>query len=130
MIKVISCYKGNRSSINFVDDRNRLVGFDDERCCCEEFGWEFCKFSSEKEADAFKNHITSLDVPEDLPSVNKPDLSDAYFAEEQPLVDSGKFKIEGSKDCNWLVLYNYHNGYYWHGFVFKHGDEKIYEGSL
>lgn len=130
MIKVISCDKGFSSSTNFVDDRNRLVGFEDKQHCCEEFGWGFCKFSSEDEASALLNHSTRGYVVEELPSVSEPDLTNAYFAEEQPLVDSGKFKIEGSPDCNWLILYNFHNGFYWHGFTYKHGDEVIYEGDL
>lgn len=130
MIKVISCDKGFSSSTNFVDDHNRLVGFEEKRHCCEVFGWGFCKFSSEDEAKAFMNHSSKGDEFEGLPRVPEPDLSNAYFAEEQPFMTGGKFKIEGSPDCNWLILYNFHNGFYWHGFTYKHGDEEIYEGGL
>ena len=130
MIKQIGCDKGSRYSTNFVDDRNRLVGWDDNGQCCEIFGWAFCKFSSYDEADAFENDGDKYDMPKDLSGVNEPDLSNAYFAEEQPLATSGKFKIEGSKDCDWLILYNYHNGFYYHGFVFKHGDKELYRGGL
>lgn len=129
-MEIVDCIKDGADSINFVDDRNRLVGFDTRQKCCEEFGWEFCKFSSEDEAAALMNYSTRGNEVEELPSVDMPDLSNAYFAEEQPLAYSGKFKIEGSPDCNWLILYNFHNGYYCHGFIMKDGDKEIYEGSL
>lgn len=129
MIKQLGCDKGHNYSVNFVDDRNRLVGFDERAICCEWVEWFFGKLSDD-EASAFNNNSDVIKSPDELPSVTNPDLSSAYFAEEQPLAEFGKFRIEGSPDCNWLILCNYHNGFYYHGFIYKQGDEVIVEDSL
>lgn len=130
MIKQMGCIKGdNRYSVNFVDDRNRLVGFDDRQTCCEYVDWFFAKMSDD-DIFNFVNDGDKNDCPDKFPSVNEPDLSNAYFTEEQPLMDYGKFRIEGSPDCNWLVLCNYHNGYYYHGFIYKQDDKVIVSDSL
>ena len=130
MMKIVNCRKGWFDSINFVDDRNMLVGFDYEQQCCETFGYRFFKTVSDAEADLICNHGYSCDDIDKLQDVSDPDLSEAYFAEEQPLAEDGKFKINGSPDCNWLVLYNFHNGYYCHGFVMKRDGKQIFDGSL
>lgn len=128
MIKQMGCIKGdNYYSVNFVDDRNRLVGFDDKQQCCEQADWFFAKMSDD---DIFHFENSGEYGPDEFPSVSNPDLSNAYFTEEQPLMDYGKFRIEGSPDCNWLVLYNYHNGYYYHGFIYKQGDKVIVEDDI
>ena len=130
MIKQIACNKGSRYSINFVDDQNKLVGWDDNYQCCEDFGWVFHNFASDEEADRFENTGDKEDIPDNLSGIDNPDLSQAYFADEQPLATSGKFKIEGCKECNWLILYNFHNGFYYHGFMYKEKDKEIFRGKL
>lgn len=132
MIEQVVCHKYFGSSTNFVDDLNRFVGFDDGQQCCEAFGWRFYNFKDDAEADAFDNsgnNYEDSDV-DNYMSIPEPRLDDANFAKEQPLAGSGKFKIEGSPDCNYLVLYNYHNGYYYHGFIMKDGDKEICSGAL
>lgn len=131
MIKEFVCNKDGRPSMNWVDDNNRLVGFDYDNPCFGEFGYEYCKFDLEAEAEHFDNSGDCYDNPFKRVVVSeKPDLSKAFFSEEQPIADEGKFKIEGSHDCNWLVLYNYHNGYYSHGFVFKENGKEVCKGDL
>lgn len=132
MIKQIVCDKKSWYSINLVDDRNKIVGIDEEQQCCEHFGWGFYMLSDDK-AENFGNYDKGDDLgdrPHNLSEIKKPNLSNAFFAEEQPLAGEGKFKIEGSPDCNWLIIYNYHNGYYSHGFIFSEGDKTLYQGAL
>ncbi len=105
MIKKIDCVNGWHRSVNWVDDNNRLVGYDYESQCCEEFGYEYCKFDFDAEVECIENCCGgSSDVFDEVDTIGDPDLSNAHFAAEQPFADEGKYKIEGCDDCNWLVL--------------------------
>lgn len=131
MIGIMPCESGGHHSLNFVDDRNRLVGYEYEQQCCEDFGYVFIKSGPDIDVDEICNSGESgygRDVSK-YKAVESPDLSNAYFAEEQPLIEDGKFRIEGCAECDWLVLFNYHNGYYSHGFKFKVGDD-VTDGVL
>lgn len=131
MIKKIDCYKVCSESVNWVDGNNRLVGFDLYQQCCEQFGYKYCKFDFDAEAECVENSCwSSINVFDDIDTVDNPDLSNAHFADVQPFAENGKFKIEGSPDCNWLILYNHHDGYYYHGFLFKEDEKVICKGDL
>ena len=130
MIKKFMCGKDGSESVNWVDGNNRFVGFDFSRQCCEQFGYKYCKFDFDAEAECIETCWSNLGVFEDIDTVDNPDLSNAHFAEVQPFAEYGKFKIEGSPDCNWLILYNYHNGFYYHGFVFEKDGNVVCRGDI
>ena len=112
--------------INFVDENDVFVGFDMAHDCCEVFGW-------------FINHEKLL--KEDYTQSNEKDyqsldgwLFDKTFIETHPSQkEGGALKIfrihKGDKEL-FIHIYNYHNGYYSHGFQFKDKDSIIEEGSL
>jgi hypothetical protein len=111
---------GNR--LNLIDKNNVFVGYDYEQSCCENFGYEF------------RNSNGSV-------LVESPILDDFYFTkkhEEKPILgdyrDDGYssygFEITNGKETLWFVLYNYHNGYYSHGFEFGDNATTIAEGAL
>lgn len=131
MIKKFMCNKECSKSVNWVDGNNRLVGFDFSSQCCEMFGYKYCKFDFDVEAEYVENgRWSSINAFDDVDTSENPDLSNAFFAEEQPFAKDGKFKIEGSPDCNWLILYNHHDGYYCHGFVYKKDGNVVCEGDI
>ena len=116
--------------INFVDDNNVFVGFDNARNCCEDFGWCLTRefpvdgFQESKEEinpDGFQFDVTFFkEVDEDF----DPELDNHY--------DGGAvvFRLTKGPDEIFLTLWNHHNGYYRHGFEMKAGDECLFSGNL
>ena len=111
---------GNR--LNLIDKNNVFVGYDYDQNCCESFGYEFRN----------NNGSTLVDTPK---------LDDFYFTLNHKVVeiineygDDGDsaygFEITNGEETLWFVIYNYHNGYYSHGFEFMNDKEKITRGSL
>jgi hypothetical protein len=112
---------GNR--LNLIDENNVFVGYDFESSCCEDFGYRF---------ETSKRIIIE----------EKPDLNGAFFtlnhkklkATDDYYEDDGVeygFEIRLSNgELIWFVIYNYHNGYYAHGFSFKNDKETLTEGWL
>lgn len=132
-------FDGN-GRINFVDDNNVFVGFCDEQNCCEYFGYLFVRNLSEMiKGD---ETVGKIELSED-------ELKDFDF-------DVNFFKREGSFKENpngsqydnengeyiafrlinklneeiYLILYNYHNGYYSHGFEMRDNEILVLEGSI
>ncbi len=112
--------------INFVDENNLLVGFDNSQSCCESFG-----------------HMITRDLPHstDQESIQIDESKyrfDPTFTREGGVegLDEGgavSFRLVNSEnclDCVYLTLYNSHNGYYSKGFHFTNGDTEILSGSL
>jgi len=112
--------------INFVDEDDTLVGFDNQASCCENFGWFYSK-----------------EVPVKLPEEKiTPDLepyffNKGFFAEcsDPAILDDGKivtFRLEIKNDDQYLYLslYNAHNGYYSHGFNLAVGGKDLRTGSI
>lgn len=114
------------SKINFVDENDVLVGFDNSHGCCESFGW----FYSASVPNAFEDRDGALkDV--DLKSY----VFDRGFFHQ---IDEGSygsggmavFKLINGWNIIYLCLHNSHNGYYSHGFTQEVGGATIREGSL
>ena len=112
-------------NINWIDENNVVLGWDMGACCCEQFGY----FFSLKELDK---------VPEDVN--NQLDEFDAegynfvkdYFKNldgEREYAEAGgvaQFKlVNGQGEELYLCLYNFHNGYYGHGFTFEIKDGEV-----
>lgn len=116
------------TKLNFIDDRNAFVGFDFEQDCCEDFGWLVLvdgKGDVYAQGDShgstgeleMKDWAFDKDTPpcEDLTGI-MPDI-------DLDLYEGGAvaFRIRHEyhyDEKGWLVLYNSHNGYYFHGWEF------------
>ena len=111
--------------VNFIDDRNNLIGFDMESSCCEDFGWIIngTEYSDKRGGGIFI-------------------LEEYYFNKRSLKInrrnDEGgeiiitlrgkkrKSFIESVKLPNlYLHIFNNHNGYYSHGFELSIDDEKM-----
>jgi len=103
--------RGNR--INFVDDNNVFVGFDNESYCCEHWGY----MVTEK---------IPTEVDEDLKiAATGYNFDTKFFAEPKNTVDDysednmATFRLVKDDKELFLTLFNCHNGYYGHGFEAK-----------
>jgi hypothetical protein len=109
---------------NFVDVNNVFAGFDNYSCCCESFG-DF--FSTEPGND--KSEITL--TPEEMElAVFDPSYHEEMGPETSESGGVAVFKVLIGERTVYLNFFNYHNGYYGHGFEMKVGDLGVYEGSL
>ncbi len=117
------------NSLNWVDENNVVLGYDFSQSCCEDFGYYFTR----KESNTVLNY-------EGRDSGYTPDLEKYNFDPEYHKYLEGDCMDEGmalqfrlvSKDGEerFLVIYNFHNGYYGHGFKFEVGKEIALEGTL
>ncbi len=111
--------------INFIDDNNVFVGFDDESCCCEQFGY-------------FLSRTLPTQIEENEATIDTEGFNfDPEFFQtlelNQELHDEGGiaiFRLTKGAEEIFLALYNSHNGYYSHGFDMTVGGIKIHDGSL
>lgn len=120
--------------LNIVDENNVFVGFDYSNSCCESFGY-IVSDTFEGIHNADHNFETS-----DYEAHNK-ELADYVFDpsfhEVVPSADEwdegalGVFKAvcEGKPD-KFICLFNYHNGYYGHGFEMNQGETILFQGTL
>jgi hypothetical protein len=111
--------------INFVDDNNVFVGFDNDQNCCEDFGW---KITKEFPADCFKESEEEINLDGFQFDV-------AYFkkvieSDTLDTIEAVVFRLTNGNEEIFLTLWNHHNGYYSHGFEMKAGDECIFSGDL
>lgn len=119
---------GWSSKVNFIDDNNVLVGFDNSDDCCAQGGWFLSDKPSEWLNESFKEEAM------DLPGWNfDPD----YFKEhglpgksKYEEGDSVQFRLVSGEQEKFLTLYNFHNGYYSRGFTLQFGDETKKQGSV
>ncbi|MFZ9300928.1 MAG: DUF7448 domain-containing protein [Chitinophagaceae bacterium] len=113
---------------NFVDDNNVFVGYDTEGYCCEYFGYVLTMF--------IPNDVDELysDIKEEiLEGYNFDKKFIKNILTIPGLYDTGgakSFRLEKDKEEVFLTIYNYHNGYYSHGFEFSCDGEIIEEGIL
>jgi len=136
--------------INFCDRNDVLVGFDYEGSCCEEFGYFFSAGKDTKASDEHE-HIDEKALPEglvfDTEFFNEKE-EEAGFMHEGAMATFRLYKpsrVRGDRAMReqerqqmadgdltevFLTLFNWHNGYYGHGFSFTVGDKTIQEGCL
>ena len=111
--------------VNFIDSKDRFVGYEFGQCCCELVGWSITRTLPEDGADEVPNPIADFDLA-------GYDFDPDFFAE---IVDAGEggfavFRLRKADDEVYLVIYNHHNGYYSHGFTARVGGVVPSEGSL
>lgn len=109
--------------INFVDDNNVLVGFDNHQPCCENFG----HFLSSKVPTGIPDKLEEIDA-------DGFNFDTAFFqAVHSDDLDQGGmvvFRLTKGEEEIFLSLYNSQNGYYSHGFDMTVEGKEIHEGSL
>lgn len=125
MIKIFNQPGEWESKVNFVDDKNRLVGYDTEDDCCAHGGW----FIATEIKDITNDENAYLKKEPDV----KPVLDD-YVFDEQFFKDLRSPEGEGgtvvfrmvapSKPDLYLHLFNVHNGYYAKGFEASFGKKR------
>lgn len=109
--------------INFVDDNNVFVGFDNNQSCCEQFGWALTSKIPKKQPDEGENGLNPDGFQFDT----------AFFMESVLDVadqDDVVFRLTCGYEEMYLILWNCHNGYYSHGFEMYDGHKLLHEGSL
>ena len=123
----------NDGKYNFVDENNVFVGYDSGQSCCENFGYFFTDKMPEPDITADKTETTiEFDQskyvfdPSFIERINGGSFDEGGIAIFK-LVNKDKRK---KKDIIYLCLYNYHNGYYGHGFEMKIGEETTREGCI
>lgn len=126
--------------INFVDDNNVFVGFDNHQDCCESFGYYLTKEIPQRPAGEdhnaryeYKPNDLSLTDEEINGYLFDPTFFKQLSNEELYTEDGGAvcFRLTKSdKSELFLTLYNCHNGYYGHGFTMDIGGVRVHEGCL
>lgn len=120
-MKIFNRTKTWPTKVNFVDQNNVFVGYDTEYQCCESFGWYIsespfihfklpiadCPDEYHPGDEMLESYIFDTKYFKCVDDPNSPDGTAVAFR----LVSSGKPDL-------YLTLYNYHNGYYSHGFQF------------
>ncbi len=116
------------NKFNFVDENNVLVGYDNESDCCECFGYFFSEqiVSDYNEIDKLSIELSASDTQSYRFDTtffkrikNFEDGSDENADDPDQNCDFACFKLYSVKTGQadiYLHLYNYHNGYYSHGF--------------
>jgi len=111
------------SKVNFVDDNNILIGYDNEDDCCAQGGWFISDKKDEWLDETFKEE--ALDMPGwnfDMKYCEFLEHPDGYRESEN---DAAQFRLVKDDDEKFLTLYNFHNGYYSRGFeVIVNGKEE------
>lgn len=104
--------------VNFVDENNVFVGWDDTSNCCERHDWNF---------------EPAYPPGEELASYS---FDPTFFEEEEPESswESGglvRFRATNPEGRElFLTLSNYHNGYYSHGFAMYADGVTLHSGCL
>lgn len=121
--------KHEKYKVNFIDENDNFVGFDDESQCCEEFWWEIINESGDElDEQINKDFIKLLAFADQEPLYNL-DIVNDKAGDETCYVAFALTLPEDTDVCGYLVLYNYHNGYYAHYWDYKNNLGE-YEGSI
>lgn len=97
--------------INFVDDNNVFVGFDNDQCCCENFGYIISK---KLPTSTSQNELNDSEL--EGYNFNTKFFKENVLTDNMDCGGSVTFKLTKNRKSLYLTLYNCHNGYYGHGF--------------
>lgn len=119
----------DENSWNWVDENNVVLGFRNSSQCCEQFG--YCYFAKEPTDDiSLKDEEAIIDSLDDFVFDN----SYYTFLHNSSSNCGGyvAFRIvnKNTNETVYLTIYNHHNGWYSHGFQFKHKNDIIIEGII
>jgi len=124
MIKIFDRTPAFPGKVNFVDERNNLIGFDMSSCCCEDFGWFITdtELSDKKDGGEF----TLEDYHFDVHSLKINRYGDDEGGEIIIKLIGKRAKYKpGYPRYIYLHIFNKHNGWYNHGFNLKIDDERM-----
>lgn len=111
--------------INFVDENNIFVGYDNIQNCCEEADWFISKEKPRTITGDQEFNLDGFVFDKDFFERTVLDQCDLYSG------DSVLFRIVDKDNSEaFLCLYNSHNGYYGHGFTMDIGGISIHGGCL
>lgn len=114
-----------QGKVNFVDENNVFVGFDDEGFCCEQFGWFISRDKGNKlDAESYEGDLEEYSFDTSyFEDVDSPDIYDCGGMVRFRLQNLDGHEI-------FLHLYNSHNGFYSHGFTATINGAKWQDDSL
>lgn len=115
--------------INFVDENNVFVGFNYIQDCCETFGYCILPALIGDNVELYHyNEVKPIDYV-----LEKLRFDTTFYRTFDSKISEGDiavFKLRHENTDHYLYIYNYHNGYYAHGFEFCNGEIVIFEGIL
>jgi hypothetical protein len=120
-------------SINFVDEENRVIGWNAEQICCENHSARLTATMPTLEGNSVKitNAVLDFNALEnttmDLPSFR---IDPEFCKRMHGTVVFRLVNEQEDTDELFVVLENYHNGYYSHGFSLSIEGEKKFSGLL
>lgn len=116
------------TKVNFVDENNVLLGYDNESDCCARGGWFIADTPTDWLKETFKEE--AMEMPGWV-------FDKSYFKEnvlkkrdEYDEGDAIQFRLVNGDKEKFLTLYNFHNGYYSRGFKFTEGKSVLRDGSV
>ena len=120
-------YKGENwdSKVNFVDENNVLVGYDNHDDCCANGGWFISDDKNEWLQDSFKEE--SMDLPGFVFDKNYVERKIEGKYDEGAAI---QFRLINGDNEKFITLYNFHNGYYSRGFDIFVGGQLETDGSI
>jgi hypothetical protein len=116
---------------NFVDDNNVILGYCAEQNCCERFGFKILAEGVEVADDQTDIEAINAVIEgfEFDPAFHK--VVKAVDEDSDQCVGAAEFRATRIDDREIVIyLFNYHNGYYSHGFYFSKGEESIMADRL
>lgn len=130
-MRIFNKEEGWESKVNFVDENNVLLGYDMAQQCCEQADWFIAKHIHRTFPSWFNKREGKRPS---APNLNGWYFDTTFFKE----IEGGRwgdnriavFRIVRGNMAKYIHLINCHNGYYAHGFDFKHNDIVIKEGCI
>ena len=112
-----------KDKLNFIDNNNVIVGYDFNQHCCEKFGY----ILTAQHPNEINEYLEKFEG-EEIENLDDYNFDTLFYVHVGDVV---YFKLTNSNnDVIYLILYNYHNGYYSHGFEFNNNGEIIEENYL
>jgi len=129
-MKIFNDPKTWSGKVNFVDDNNVFVGFNMASNCCEDYDW-FLSHSAPTLGNYRDDSIRINDFEKASEGFNF-DVDFFERVDAEGYEDGGLaiFRLSKGEEELFLTLYNFHNGYYSHGFSLNVGGIDIIDSSL
>lgn len=114
--------------VNFADKNNVVIGYDLHQQCCEDANWYLCRSLPSTSDDSIDPATVDLDsFVFDTSYTNDAPYKDSDLGS---LPEATAFRLTNGQDELFLVLYNHHNGYYYHGFSIELSGVPMRTGTL
>lgn len=137
-------HKDNK--INFIDQNDVLVGFDNQGGCCERFGYYYARNIADltKLRDQIRTRVnkhegywsSSMGFEDASVDLEVYSFDPGFFLHDSADYNGDSFDlaifklIDGQHNQLYLVLFNSQNGYYSHGFEFSNQGKITQQGTL